>query len=159
MQNKRREVLIKWVGYPDSTQEPEFVLGKNLLVKLHAKSNSNVPYTLSVEEIWNDFFDSPDSSIFNTETAKSAYNCNTNKDVVNTQSKGKMHNWVAALCIGVGADGVVESVYESFRSESLSQLWLHKLYLTQRYPQLSHDKTIVGYDDVRMTTVKIKQRR
>ena len=40
-----------------------------------------------------------------------------------------------------------QSVYESFRSESLSQLWLHKLYLTKRYPQLPHEDTIVGYDD------------
>ena len=51
------------------------------------------------------------------------------------------------MCIGFAADGVVESVYESFRSESLSQLWLHKLFLTKRYPQLEHEKTIVGNDD------------
>ena len=54
---------------------------------------------------------------------------------------------MAALCIGVASDGVIESVYESFRSESLSQLWLHKLYLTNRYPLIDHTKTIVGYDD------------
>ena len=36
---------------------------------------------------------------------------------------------------------------ESFRSESLSQLWLHRLYLINRYPQLDHSKTITGYDD------------
>ena len=34
----------------------------------------------------------------------------------------KKRNRVAALCIGVGADGVVESIYESYRAESLSQL-------------------------------------
>ena len=51
------------------------------------------------------------------------------------------------MCIGVGSDGVIESVYESFRAESLSQLWLHKLSLTERYPLLDHKRTIVGYDD------------
>ena len=34
----------------------------------------------------------------------------------------KKRNRVAALCIGVSADGVVESIYEFFRAESLSQL-------------------------------------
>ena len=42
---------------------------------------------------------------------------------------------------------MVESVYESFRSESLSQLWLHRLYLVDRYPEVDHAKTITGYDD------------
>ena len=42
---------------------------------------------------------------------------------------------------------MIESVYESFRAESLSQLWMHKLRLTDRYPLLDHKNTIVGYDD------------
>ena len=56
-------------------------------------------------------------------------------------------HYVAALCIGVGGDGVIQSVYESFRSESLSQLQFHKLRLTKRYPDFPHEDTIVGYDD------------
>ena len=56
----------------------------------------------------------------------------------------KMQNRVAALCIGVAADGVIESMYESFRAESLSQLWLHKLNLVKRYPKLEHKKMIIG---------------
>ena len=65
------------------------------------------------------------TAIFDTKAAKIAYTCNTSKDIESSWSKGKKRNRVAALCIGVGSDGVVESVYESFRSESLSQLWLH----------------------------------
>ena len=70
------------------------------------------------------------------------------KDIARGGQKNcKKRNRVAALCIGVGANGVVESVYESLRSESLSQLWLHKLMLTKWYPDLDHSSAIVGYDD------------
>ena len=144
---KRREVKVKWVGYPDCTWEPFSVLSKTLRNQLNKKILLGEPCTLTVHEIWDEFFDDPDSSIFDTKAAKSAYTCNTRKEIVTPRSRGKKHNRVAALCIGVGGDGVVESVYESFRSESLSQLWLHRLYLTKRYPQLAHEKTIVGYDD------------
>ena len=45
------------------------------------------------------------------------------KDIARGGQKNcKKRNRVAALCIGVGANGVVESIYESLRSESLSQL-------------------------------------
>ena len=33
------------------------------------------------------------------------------------------------------------------RSESLSQLWFHRLYLIERYPEIDHEKTVTGYDD------------
>ena len=69
----------------------------------------------------------------------------TDKDVEHQVLKKR--NRVSAICIGVDAVGVVQSVYESFRSESLSQLWLHRLYLVNRYPSLDHAKTITGYDD------------
>ena len=82
---------------------------------------------LSANEIWDAFFNAPDSAIFDTKAAKKAYSCNTRKDIISSVWKGKKRNRVAALCVGVGADGVVESIYESFRSESLSQLWLHRL--------------------------------
>ena len=59
-------------------------------------------------------------------------------------SSSKKQNRVAALCIGVAADGVIESIYESFRAESLSQLWLHKLNLVKRYSKLEHKKMIIG---------------
>lgn len=144
---KRREVKVKWVGYIECTWEPFSFLSKIHRIRLTKKLDSGAPCVLTVNEIWDDFFDNPDSSIFDTKAAKLAYTCNTRKDVVSPRSRGKKHNRVAALCVGVGADGVVESVYESFRSESLSQLWLHKLYLTKRYPELPHERTIVGYDD------------
>ena len=147
VENSRREVKVKWVGYSECTWEPMSVLSKVLKHRLKTKIDSGEPSVLSVNEIWDDFFDNRDSAIFDTKAAKMAYTCNTNKDVVVSESKGKKRNRVAALCIGVGSDGVVESVYESFRSESLSQLWLHRLYLTKRYPQLPHNDTIVGYDD------------
>ena len=142
-----REVKIKWVGYLNCTWEPMSVLSKALKHRLKLKIDNGEPCVLTVNEVWDDFFDDPDSAIFDTKAAKAAYTCNTSKDVVASVAKGKKRNRVAALCVGVGPDGVVESVYESFRSESLSQLWLHRLYLTKRYPQLPHNDTIVGYDD------------
>ena len=135
------------MGYIECTWEPFSFLGKIHRKRLMKKLDNGAPCVLTVNEIWDTFFDNPDSSIFDTKAAKLAYTCNTRKDMVSPRSRGKKHNRVAALCIGVGADGVVESVYESFRSESLSQLWLHKLKLTKRYPQLPHERTIVGYDD------------
>ena len=33
------------------------------------------------------------------------------------------------------------------RAEKLSQLWMHQLRLIERYPDLNHEYTIVGYDD------------
>ena len=147
VRNGTKEIKVKWVGFAECTWEPEKVLNKALRLRLRLKKESGLQEKLTVKEIWDNFFDDPDSCIFDTKAAKAAYTCSTRKDVVRPRSRGKKKNRVAALCIGVGADGVVESVYESFRSESLSQLWLHKLYLTKRYPQLDHEKTIVGYDD------------
>ena len=87
-----------------------------------AKISHGTSGVLTVNEIWDSFFDDADSLIFDTKAARTAYTCNTDKGYTTTSSKSRKHNRVAALCIGVGADGVVESVYESFRSESLSQL-------------------------------------
>ena len=143
----RVEVKVKWVGYRECTWEPLSALSKELRALIHKKINSHGPCKLTVNEVWDDFFDDPTSSIFDTQSAKAACTCNTKKDVESPICRGKKHNRVSALCVGVGADGVVQSVYESFRSESLSQLWLHKLYLTKTFPQLPHEKTIVGYDD------------
>ena len=144
---QRTEVKVRWVGYSDCTWEPFSALNKVLRAKLQMKIDNGAQGTLTVNDVWDDFFDDPTSSIFDTQAAKAAYTCSTSKDIKSPRSRGKKHNRVAALCIGVGGDGVIQSVYESFRSESLSQLWLHKLYLTKRYPQLPHEKTIVGYDD------------
>ena len=48
------------------------------------------------------------------------------KDITRVeQNNCKKRNRVTGLSIGVGATGVLESVCESLRSESLSQLWLH----------------------------------
>ena len=118
-----REVNVKLGGYLNCTWEPMSVLSKALKHRLKMSELC----VLSVNEIWGDLFDNSDSAIFDTKVAKMAYTCNTSKDVVASESKGKKRNRVAALCIGVGSDGVVESVYESFRSESLSQLWIHRL--------------------------------
>jgi len=145
--NQKKEVKVKWVGYSVSTWEPLTALNKVLRAKLTSKINSGAEGALTVNEIWDEFFDDPASSIFDTKAAKAAYTCSTKKDIESPRSRGKKHNRVAALCIGVGGDGIIQSVYESFRSESLSQLWLHKLHLTKRYPQLPHERTIVGYDD------------
>ena len=40
---------------------------------------------------------------------------------------------------------VVESVYESFRAESLSQLLISKIQPVTRYPELPQMDMIVGY--------------
>ena len=117
------EVNVKWVGYLNCTWELLSVLNKKIRSVLMAKMEKNEPCTLNANEIWDDFFDDPDSSIFDTQAASRAYSCNTTKVLLPQASKGKKHNRVAALCIGVGSDGVVQSVYESFRSESLSQLY------------------------------------
>ena len=84
------------------------------------------------------------------KVATTSFKClhRISKDIARIRQKNcKKRNRVAALCIGVGANGAVESVYKSFRSESLSQLWLHKLKLTKWYHDLDHASAIVGYDD------------
>ena len=145
--NNRRDIKVKWVGYPMPTWESISILSRDLRARLKTKLANGEPCILTVNEIQNDFFDDPDSDIFDTKAAKTAYSCNTTKDTVYSVLPGKRNNRVAALCIGVGVDGVVESIYESFRSESLSQLQIHRLHLTKRYPALRHQDTIVGYDD------------
>ena len=88
------------------------MLNNSLQVKLKSRLEEGVPCVLTVNDIWDDFFDNPDSSIFDTQSARKAYTCNTTKDSRPTQTTGKKHNRVAALCIGVGGDEVVQSVYE-----------------------------------------------
>ena len=143
--DKRREYNIKWVGFEKPTWEPRNLIPKNIVTLLDLKASAKMSIKLDSTEIWDEFFTDEDSSIFDTKAAKSAFLCCTNKDVEHQVLKKR--NRVAAICIGVSATGVVESVYESFRSESLSQLWLHRLDLVNRYPELNHTKTVTGYDD------------
>ena len=69
---KISEVKVKWVGYPNSTWEPFSVLNNKLKKLLVDKKEKGAPCTLTANEIWDDFFDDPDSSIFDTQTARAA---------------------------------------------------------------------------------------
>ena len=107
------EYKVKWVGYKEETWEVKKKLNRGTLALLDAKAECGLERTLGSNELWDDFFDDEDSSLFDTKLAKIAFTCCTDKDVVQTNMKKK--NRVAAICTGVGANGVVESVYESFR--------------------------------------------
>ena len=74
-----------------------------------SKEKEGLSPTLNTNEIWDTFFTKDDSPIFDTKAAKNAFTCRTDKDVQHVTLK--KCNRVAAICIGVGADGVVESVY------------------------------------------------
>ena len=73
------------------------VLSKALKHRLKVKIDSGEPCFLSVNEIWDDFFDNPDAVIFDSKAAKMAYTCNTSKVIVTSWLKGKKRNRVAAL--------------------------------------------------------------
>ena len=100
------EYQVKQVGFDKPTWEPKKNINKSIRDLLEAKVKCGLERKLGPNELWDQFFDDEDATIFETKAAKAAFTCHTDKDIDLTNFKKR--NRVAAICIGVGANGVVE---------------------------------------------------
>ena len=113
---------------------------------LKEKALEGLEKKLSLHELWDNFYFGDDSDLLDASMAKAKFKCVTGKEEKSIKSNRKRKR-IGAVCIGVDTNGIIQSVYESMRAETLSQLWIHQLKLVERYPSLNHSQTIVGYDN------------
>lgn len=103
------------------------------------------------EALWEDFLnDDEDMSEVladGIEELRQQLQCKTDKEKVEDKSKIKRHKRTQGIQAAVLENGVIAFWYENYRSESKAALWIKRIQLMKRFPDVDYNKLIAGYDD------------
>eukprot|EP01084_Bolivina_argentea_P046463 85580_1 len=143
MSNGNKEMLVEWAGHTKKTWVSEDKLPE-MVLKAHAQNKDVIWDCYSLEEM------SETARKF-AEQAKQEYTCNTQKDVTYKKKETpQLYNKsrTAGVQHGCCPCGIIMTLYENYRAETLTQQWAQCINLIKRYPEHDWTKERIGFDDV-----------